>query len=1073
MGEASFARSSFLGGEWSQSMQGRIDRPDYVTALNSCLNAFPLDTGAWTRRPGTRHGGTMKGGKAGRLIPFNFVQNQPYGVEFTDGIIRMWSGPALAMTNDAVTVAAISTANPAVVQTSTAVTWVTGDEARITGLSTLCPLLQNRTVTLTKIDTTHFSIADGVTGAAIDGATLGWVTPATLPTISRVLNIVSPYTTDLWTPVRLVQANTRAILLHGTVAPRILTATALPTLTTYAEFTLAAANFKDGPYLDPVTGGALLTPSGTTGNVTMTISFNAYDATKSYAIGDFVTSSNVNYQSRTDANLNHTPASNPTDWLAVSAGVAVGPNGFVATDVGRLIRVFSEPPLWATATDYVAGNVVAYGDTYWTALISMTGAVLSTGQTNPNQPGLKTTTWALNPTAAKWSWGKITGLGNTISGTLAGSANIGDLTGGGGLTALFDGTLSKASSLCATFAQNLGPAGSFTKYAGKNYSGATDQAIGAVAIYPSTDKLFGGLGNDPTQRYEFTLYGKASLPSSATDGTSLGTASFVGDTASAILITSSNTTTAWKYVWVAIKVTNLAGTNIRSLWASQIQFYSPVGSGTSSGGITVQILGGSLLYTTAIRVWRLGAYSDTTGYPTCGTYHEGRIWFSGAIANRIDSSVSNGVLTNGTIDMTPTNETGVVADSNAISYTFNADEVNAIFWMLSDQQGIICGTQAGEWLVQASANNNKLTPTSMQAHRVTKNGCANIEPKRTGLTIAFVQRFKHKVMEYFADVMSGKFSSPNLSLTAKHLATRGIEEIAYQSELSPIVWSRCTDNSLIGVTYKRESLQTSQGPAFAGWHQHTLGSAREVESLCVGPSTDGLLDTLSLVTNDTASDVRHVEFLTNIWEEGSGLTDAWFADNAVAPSSWEIVTTAGTDYLKLYGLWHLNGKTVAAWVNGLDCGDFAVASGTINIPLPAAGGALTTAIINGLASLSAVVGFSYSSRGQIVRPASREESGARNGPAFAKLRRSEKFGALLIDTQGIKFGTSFTAAKMHTANFKTPGGTPYPVSTLFSGTYKDDLTDSDDFDSMICWEVTRPYPATVAMVGGFLNTKDT
>ena len=95
MAEASFAQVSFLGGEWSQRMQGRFDRPDYRTALNVCLNAFPTETGAWTRRPGSRFAATTRGGATGKLIKNDFQAAAAYTMEFTDGFLRFFSGATL------------------------------------------------------------------------------------------------------------------------------------------------------------------------------------------------------------------------------------------------------------------------------------------------------------------------------------------------------------------------------------------------------------------------------------------------------------------------------------------------------------------------------------------------------------------------------------------------------------------------------------------------------------------------------------------------------------------------------------------------------------------------------------------------------------------------------------------------------------------------------------------------------------------------------------------------------------------------------------------------------------------
>ena len=53
MASASFAVTGFLGGEISQFAQGRFDKPDYKVSLNVCYNAFPVEIGAWVRRPGS------------------------------------------------------------------------------------------------------------------------------------------------------------------------------------------------------------------------------------------------------------------------------------------------------------------------------------------------------------------------------------------------------------------------------------------------------------------------------------------------------------------------------------------------------------------------------------------------------------------------------------------------------------------------------------------------------------------------------------------------------------------------------------------------------------------------------------------------------------------------------------------------------------------------------------------------------------------------------------------------------------------------------------------------------------
>ena len=142
-------------------------------------------------------------------------------------------------------------------------------------------------------------------------------------------------------------------------------------------------------------------------------------------------------------------------------------------------------------------------------------------------------------------------------------------------------------------------------------------------------------------------------------------------------------------------------------------------------------------------------------------YNDGRLYLGGAIANRFDACVSNGIV-GGTVNFAPTDQYGVVAGNNAISYTFNSNGVNPILWMEPDLQGIKAGTQAGEWLIQAPTA-GPIAPANITARNVTNHGSTNIQPVRTEHTTVFIQRFAEKLLEYFPDVFSGKFSAPNLA----------------------------------------------------------------------------------------------------------------------------------------------------------------------------------------------------------------------------------------------------------------------------------------------------------------------
>ena len=271
---------------------------------------------------------------------------------------------------------------------------------------------------------------------------------------------------------------------------------------------------------------------------------------------------------------------------------------------------------------------------------------------------------------------------------------------------------------------------------------------------------------------------------------------------------------------------------------------------------------------------------------------------------------------------------------------------------------------------------------------------SSAEPVQCDQTTLFIQRYNLNLMEYFADVFSGKFSAPDLALPAKHLTGRTLQELAYQQSISPVVWARCGDGSLLGCSYKRDSLMSSKGPTFAGWHEHVLGDGRTVTSIAVGPSADGSLDTLAAVTT-SADHSNHVSFLRPLFKETDTITAAWHLDHSVAPSS---MTTNGTTSMTFNGLWHLNGKTVSVWAGGVDCGDLAVSNGSVTVPF---GGLFTAAYAAGFGSaLPVMIGFTYTSDRQLLQPATPADNGARNGPAFAKRRRQHQTALLLLNMQG-------------------------------------------------------------------------
>lgn len=937
MGAASFAQSNFLGGEWSEAFSGRTDHPNYKKALKLCWNAYPTVEGCLVRRPGFNFIAPTRSGVAGKLIDFDFAAEVPYNLELSDTHLRMFNGPKLVFNDDSVSVTAISTATPAVMTIASDKGWATGVQIQITANQATYPdkfaILKNRQLIVTRLTGTTYSLTDSVSGASVVGTTVNADFTHVAVTAQSVLDLTTPWTGSTWTNTRMIQEPTANILLNPAVKPYQLAIT--PTAdTSIATAVLASANMLDGPYLNIDATGAFLQPilaDVTKPNiVSFYISFPTWSTNTSYNVGQLVVYTTGAYRSRVDDNLGNQPDTHATEWESVDAGIINGATGFTSADIGRCVRVLSEPPAWDVATTYATDDPVLYDGLYYTSLKDTNLAAT---------PGADVTAWipTTDTNVARWCWGRIT---------------------------------------------------------------ATD-----------------------------------------------------------------------------------TGLNPR---------------------FTCEIIGAQLLYVAhtpgaVIGTFRLGLYGGGggNGWPSCGVFHGGRLWLGGAVPNRFDSSMSNQFLS-----FSPTGLDGTVADNNAISETFNSKKINQIYWMESAGQGILCGTKGGEWLVQASALNDPISPTNIQANQVTSYGCANILPVKTGIATVFVQKYQRKAMEFLSDVFSGKYSAPDLTEAAKHYTTAKIDELAYQEELSPIIWVRA-GGGIYGITYRRTSPFITDAPSFAAWHRTVHGGLLTNESIVVGPadSTDTTIDVLSTIVNDAAASARHVMTQVVPMNENSSVLESHFLDDAVVPYNCLVTTVGGVSGIQIYGLWHLNGQIVSVWACGLDCGDYAVVSGTCFVPFASdTNGEFTLALATSLSPLTnlygsvvsrmstgsgsaalffpLVVGHTYLTQCQLLRPSDPADSGSRNGPALGKTRRAHYFAMQMFNCVtksievGVKDANVAITPTLRKIAFQTPSGIAFSARSTFTGIYRATLDGDYNYDTMLYWRITRPYPMNINQAGLFLHTQD-
>jgi hypothetical protein len=158
-----------------------------------------------------------------------------------------------------------------------------------------------------------------------------------------------------------------------------------------------------------------------------------------------------------------------------------------------------------------------------------------------------------------WRRGLNIRVSGSVLATLSGTP-FGNMINGVALTAAFDGAVTKSYSACVAI-------GSGSAYVGRPGSSAT--TLNKVTIYSSSDRGFCFSNSQIT----INVYGKNSAPSSATDGTIVGSATVTDGGSSQVVASVAFVQASYLYWWIGFVC---PGT--QSGWVSQVQFFGPTPS---------------------------------------------------------------------------------------------------------------------------------------------------------------------------------------------------------------------------------------------------------------------------------------------------------------------------------------------------------------------------------------------------------------------------------------------------------------------------------------------------------------
>jgi len=527
--------------------------------------------------------------------------------------------------------------------------------------------------------------------------------------------------------------------------------------------------------------------------------------------------------------------------------------------------------------------------------------------------------------------------------------------------------------------------------------------------------------------FDFTDGPYLNVNATATTLTPSGTTGSITVTASAITGINANT---------GFQTTDI-GRLIRFKDSAANWTWLKITARASTTSVTATVSGADLATTTATALWRLGVWSDTTGWPTCSVFADGRFWLAGgtdtpqALAASVSDDFEN---------FAPSDPDGTVTDDASIVRFLNANKVNAIYWLDAHDKGVIIGTAGGAWTASAGGTTEEvITPTNIKVKRIQPAGSADVQPVQVDLSTIFVQRATRTLRELAYVFEADGYKAPNISIFNEAVTKQGIAALAYHGEPQPYLLALTTDGVMVKTLYDREQ------DAVGICRTVIAGTDAEIESVAVIPASDGLRDEVWVAVKRTVdgATVRYVEYFSSAWEEGDAATGAHYVDSGLVYN--------GTAATAISGLDHLEGESVTLLVDG-----------AVHPSKTVVGGAITLDYAGSIVH----AGLGYTADLQLLRP----EAGAQDGTAQGKIKKVDEVIARFMDTGGLLSGRD--ASNLYRVTFRTSADPLSQSVPLYTGDKELPFQSDYTTDGFVFIRQDQPLPATVLAIMPRVVTAD-
>lgn len=362
---------------------------------------------------------------------------------------------------------------------------------------------------------------------------------------------------------------------------------------------------------------------------------------------------------------------------------------------------------------------------------------------------------------------------------------------------------------------------------------------------------------------------------------------------------------------------------------------------TNATVVTVRLYEHALPDLDPIVNWRLGAWSEETGWPQVVGIYEDRL----ISANTDTDPLSVWGSVNADYDNHRVSSP-VVAD-DAIAARLTGGVLNSISW-LADSKDIVAGTAGSIRAVGRNNPNSAFGPDNIRQKTENIVPSSNADPILIENVLMFLDLYEQRLYETAYTQEVEGYLAREASTLSEHLFALGVTKIVYMSSPHKIIFGLRTDGKLIAFTYDREQKVAGATLVDLGGvnNGNGLPDPDIVEDIEVLPGADGTDLWLTMRRTFGASIVRYYERLAPFWREltHSGQAPV-FAACAIERPFAALSYNAGTGMLTISGLSHLNNATVGVLAGGRDLGDGIVSGGSVSVLSGVAPDATVTAVV--------------------------------------------------------------------------------------------------------------------------------